>query len=184
MTASPGPGPVRGRADRSLRQGLQECPVQQTVWRSVGRAEQNTGGSENVSRRTQSCRAFQHPEVARPGSQHRAQRRRVNPRGSWRGLAWGGRLRRLQSKAGPPLPLPSPSLSAHPAPPLTHQKQAPPLLSGDSSLASRAPKHPQERTEAGRGACREDQRREMQETCSPWHGGSSGRRLGEMPGKA
>ena len=48
------------------------------------------------------------------------------------------------------------SVSTQP-PPLTHQKQAPPLLSGDSSLASRGSEHPRERTEAGRGTCREDQ---------------------------
>lgn len=54
-----------------------------------------------------------------------------------------------------------PATHFQPIPAPSHRKQAPPLLSGNSSLASSGSKCLRERTRAGRGAHREDHRAEM-----------------------
>ena len=113
---------------------------------------------------------FQHPGVAHPGSRHSARRCRANPGSSRRALAWGGRLRQLQSKTGAPLPLPSPLLGP------TRNR----LLHCCLNTGGKGPRlgeAPAGRTGAGGGG------KKRKETCSPWRG-SPGPRLEDMPGKA
>ena len=105
------------------------------------------------------------------------QRCRVKPTSSRRGLVGRGGQRGLQRKVAS-------SASTQP-PPLSHRKQAPALLSGNSSLASSGSKCLRERTRAGRGAHREERRAEMhRKGAARRHAVGSGRHLEEMPGKA